>query len=121
MELRTQRVRAGHIELSCLVYASSLGTADPADAHTMRRLARGFGVIASFLSDDFTIDYVSETRFASFKNRLNDFARRNAGCVLPNRAFKEELKDELASALYMGDDTFAERPTGDLFPWIAQR
>jgi hypothetical protein len=121
MELRTQRVRAGHIELSCLVYANSLGTADPRDARTMRRLARGFGVIASFLSDDFTIDYVSETHFATFKYKLNDFAMRNAGCVLPNPAFKAELKDALANVLYMDDDIFAERPTGDLFPWVAQR
>ncbi|MBV8356923.1 MAG: hypothetical protein JO189_03170 [Deltaproteobacteria bacterium] len=121
MELQTQRARAGHIELSCLVYASSLGAADPADARTMRRLARGFGVIASFLSDGFTIDYVSEPRFASFKNKLNDFAGQNAGCVLPNRAFKAELKDALASVLYMGDDIFAERASGDVLPWIAQR
>jgi hypothetical protein len=122
MMLQAQRVHAGRIELACLLYDGSAREVAPATARRMRRHARGFGVIASFLSDGFAVDYISNASLASFKDNLSTLARQTAEGN-HNEADAEliaGLENALTNLLDTRGDEFAERPSGNLFPWLDQ-
>jgi hypothetical protein len=119
-ELEAQRVLAGRIELACLLYADAQETLNSEKARSLRRCARGFGVLASFLSDGFTIDYISDARLTAFRRELRDFEIESAqySSVDRDQGLISRLNEITAAALDIHDDTFAERPKGNLFPWI---
>jgi len=119
-ELEAQRVLAGRIELACLLYADALETLNPEEARSLRRCARGFGVLASFLSDGFTVDYISDARLSALKQELRDFAIESAqySSTARDQGLISRLNEIIATALNIHDDTLAERPKGNLFPWI---
>ncbi len=117
--LQAQRVRAGRIELACLLYAASTQAANPLQARRLRRIAGGFGAAASFLSDGFAVDYISQTRLALFERSLITLAltaKEDPGA--PDAELIAGLNDALAKILDMRSDSFAERPAGNLFPWM---
>jgi len=118
--LTAQRISAGRIELTCLLYADSIGPNDPAKARELRWIARGFGVMASFLSDGFAIDYLTEQRLAAFKGDLSRLARQTSesGARAPDPRLVAGLQAAIANALDTYGDLFVERPRGNLFPWL---
>ncbi len=65
-----QRFHAGRMEVACLVYAYSLEDTRPEDAHRFRNIARGFGSLASFLSDDDPVGYASDARHAEMQRNM---------------------------------------------------
>jgi hypothetical protein len=46
----------------------------PESAHKLRNAARGFGAMASFLSDGDPVGYISDARHARFKSNMLAFA-----------------------------------------------
>ena len=65
-----QRERAGRIELALIVDAYALEPDFPRPAARIRRAARAFGVIASFLGDGLALDFESDAATARLKWRL---------------------------------------------------
>ncbi len=134
--LREQRERAGRIELALLVYACALEAGHPTQAARMRRAARGLGVIASFLGDDFALDFESDAATARLKSALGRLADA-AGPLSPlarplatsapppiagntaNAAFARALDETLNSYLANEGTTFAARPGDNQLPWLA--
>jgi len=119
-KLTAQRVSAGRIELACLLYADSLGRTDPAQARDLRWIARGFGVMASFLSDGFAIDYLTQARLLMFKRDLRRLARQASETDphAPDPHMLAGLHEAIANALDEHTNLFVERPRGNLFPWL---
>ena len=69
-----QRFRAGRMEIACLVYAYAIEKKWPESAHKLRNAARGFGAMASFLSDGDPVGYIDDARHAQFKSNMLAFA-----------------------------------------------
>lgn len=117
-----QRERAGRIELALLVYAYALEPRHPNDAARMRRAARGFGVIASFLGDDLALDFESDAATARLKRALGPLAfAAQALAPRPSRdpRFARALGETLGVYLITNGATFAARPAGDDLPWLS--
>ncbi len=145
--LSRQRFHAGRIELACLIYSAVLEGAashpaaptpigaaavystgqSPAailakQAAAMRAAAREFGVMASFLSDDFALDFVGSARQHRMTANLANLARIANGAaqsdnptgllIAPiNRLFADYLGKRRAAAS-------AERPSGAPWSWL---
>jgi hypothetical protein len=119
--LRSQRRHAGRIELAALIYAWTLEPVAPQQARRMRRAARGFGVIASFLGDDFALDFLSNSRIAKLKSSLRLLSLRASALEhdpMPTVALMESFEGVIKSALVTRGQTFAERPPEDSMPWL---
>jgi hypothetical protein len=69
-----QRFHAGRMEIACLVYAYSLEATQPDVAHLFRNVARGFGSLASFLSDGDPVGYASDAQHAEMKRNMTALA-----------------------------------------------
>jgi len=69
-----QRFRAGRMEIACLVYAYAVEDQSPRLAHQLRDVARGFGEMASFISDGDPVGFMSDARFELFKRNMLVFA-----------------------------------------------
>ena len=65
-----QRFHAGRMEVACLVYSHALEAESPDSARGLRDMARGFGPMASFLSDDDTAGFVSDARHHEFRANI---------------------------------------------------
>src|SRR5207245_2721648 len=76
-QLAIQRAHAGRVELACIVYAWALEPDDPQLAYAMRKVALGIGVIASFIGDDYALDFLSNGRFAELHERFLELAARS--------------------------------------------
>jgi hypothetical protein len=119
--LMLQRTRAAHLELAAIIYAWALEPIDPPDARALRRVARGFGVIGSFLSDGLALDFVGDARFARFREALLELTAVSSPLALdpgPSPPMMSALNSVVASMLQTPGRTFAERPPGDLMPWL---
>jgi hypothetical protein len=119
--LMLQRMPAGHLELAGIIYAWALESFDPSDAHEMREVARGFGTIASFLSDSLALDFVGSGRFARFRRTLLELSAVSSPLALdpaPSPAMTHALGSVIGSMLQTHGGAFAERPPGDLLPWL---
>jgi hypothetical protein len=120
-----QRERAGRIELALLVYAYALEPGHPQQAAPMRRDARGFGVIASFLGDSLALDYESAADTANLKRALGRLAAASeplatgAESAATRSTFATALDQTLPTYLVMSGATFAERPGSDKLPWLS--
>ena len=118
-QLEEQRTHVAHVQLACLVLADILQISDPVEARAMERAARGFGVLASFLSDGFAADYIGDSRIGTLRQQFRDLSKMGeAGSELAMPVLLRELDGVLATALDNKGDTFAERPAGDLLPWL---
>jgi hypothetical protein len=119
--LSAQREHAGRLELACLLLADATYATDRAKSRALRDAARGFGVIASFLSDGLAVDYLDDYRINRFKHRTAILARvtesNNSYSVLPDPVVTQ-LSSVVHGALGMAGATFRERPSGDLTPWL---
>jgi hypothetical protein len=117
--LSAQRTSAGRIALACLLYSRSMQSTDPGKARSLRRIARGFGVIASFLSDGMAVDFLSPARLVSFRRSLTSLvpscAQDEADPANPELI--SGLNDAVSSLLDTRYDTMTERPPGNLLPW----
>ncbi len=69
-----QRFRPGRMEIACLVYAYAIENESPKSAYWLRGVARGFGGMAGFISDDSTVGFMSDARFELFKRNIHAFA-----------------------------------------------
>jgi len=74
IKMDQQRFRAGRMEIACLVYAYAMERDTPESAHKLRNAARGFGAMASFLSDGDPVGYIGDARHAQFKSNMLAFA-----------------------------------------------
>lgn len=137
LRLLEQRERAGRIELALIVYAYALEPNHPRQAARMRRAARGFGVIASFLGDSLALDFESAAATARLKRALGRLAAAaqplattaappllgNGNPQAPRgaerAAFARALDQALRSYLGMKGTSFAERPANDDLPWLS--
>jgi hypothetical protein len=70
IKMDQQRFRAGRMEIACLVYAYANEKNSPESAHKLRNEARGFGALASFLSDGDPVGYIGDARHAQFKSNM---------------------------------------------------
>lgn len=136
MRMARQRERAGRIELALVVYAYALEPTEPSLAARMRRAARGFGVIASFLGDDLALDFESPAATARLRRSLGalaDAARPLAVSARPltestasgaardcdGAAFARALDETLDCYLVTEGVSFAERPPNNNLPWLS--
>jgi hypothetical protein len=69
-KLDVQRFHAARMGLACLVYAYALEGSRPGEARALRGVARGFGSMASFLSDGDPVGYVSDAGHAQFRANM---------------------------------------------------
>ena len=69
-----QRFRAGRMEIACLVYAYAIENHSPKLAGQFRGIARGFGEMASFISDGSPVGFMSDAQFELFKRNMLAFA-----------------------------------------------
>ena len=69
-----QRFRAGRMEIACLVYAYAIENQSPKLAGQFRGIARGFGEMASFISDGSPVGFMSDAQFELFKRNMLAFA-----------------------------------------------
>ncbi len=74
IKMDQQRFRAGRMEIACLVYAYAMERDSPESAHKLRNAARGFGAMASFLSDGDPVGYIGDARHTQFKSNMLAFA-----------------------------------------------
>jgi hypothetical protein len=74
IKMDQQRFHAGRMEIACLVYAYAMEKNSPESAHKLRNAARGFGAIASFLSDGDPVGYIGDARHAQFRSDMIAFA-----------------------------------------------
>ena len=70
IKMDQQRFRAGRMEIACLVYGYAIENDAPQSAHKLRNAARGFGSMASFLSDGDPVGYIGDARHAQFKTNM---------------------------------------------------
>lgn len=118
--LAIQRVHAGRIEMALLIYASALESGYPDDAFAMRRFARAAGVIASFISDDLGMDYLGGQRFANIRRQWTKLSTTSSADLYPHAGthFIQTFEGLVDAGLDTRGTTFAERPSGDRFPWM---
>jgi hypothetical protein len=69
-----QRFRAGRMEIGCLVYAYAIENKSPKFAYELRGAARGFGEMASFISDGSPVGFIGDAQFELFKRNMLAFA-----------------------------------------------
>lgn len=125
VRLLNQRERGGRIELALILYAYALEPQHPTQAAAMRRTARGFGVIASFLGDDLALDYESSADTANLRRALARLAAAakplaaGSESAATRSAFAQALLRTLPTYLVMSGTTFAERPGSDNLPWLS--
>ena len=74
IKMDEQRFHAGRMEIACLVYAYAMERNSPESAQKLRNAARGFGAMASFLSDGDPVGYIGDVRHAQFKRNMLAFA-----------------------------------------------
>ncbi|MBV8771674.1 MAG: hypothetical protein JO166_04980 [Deltaproteobacteria bacterium] len=120
-KLADQRTHAGRLELACLVYAWALEAADPQDARAMRWVALNIGVLASYLSDDFAIDFLGRRRLAAVRDELLQLATRSNRVAFDpshNKGLLANFKSLIMTALNSRGDMFTGRPAGDWVPWL---
>jgi hypothetical protein len=121
-QLVEQRERAGRIQLALIVYGYALEPDFPRQATRIRRAARGFGVIASFLGDGLALDFESDAATARLKWRLgllSSAARTMDWQPPPDAEFERALGETLEVYLVTKDATFAERPPENRLPWLS--
>jgi hypothetical protein len=120
--LATQRAHAGRIEVSCLIYAWALETDDPQDARNMRQIALKIGVIASYLSDDFALDFLSQRTTAALKEQFLELAscsNRLAFDPFPSPELIAHFNSLISTGLKSQGNIFARRPASDWLPWVS--
>jgi hypothetical protein len=120
-QLANQRERAGRIELALLIYSYALEPRFPRGADRVRRAARAFGVIASFLGDDLALDYETEAATARLRWRfglLSSAADSLREQPPPDVEFERALSETIEVYLVTKAGTFSERPPGDALPWL---
>ena len=69
-----QRFHAARMELATLVYAYALEQSNPELAHRWRNAARGFGSLASFLSDGDPVGYASDSQHEQLRRDMISLA-----------------------------------------------
>src|SRR6185437_11581582 len=97
-QLLEQRERTGRIQLALIVYAYALEPDFPRQAARIRRAARGFGVIVSFLGDGLALDFESDAATARLKWRLgllSSAARSMDSQPPPDAEFERALGETL--------------------------
>ncbi|MGH7915371.1 MAG: hypothetical protein ACREPW_12100 [Candidatus Binataceae bacterium] len=121
-QLLEQRDRAGRIQLALIVYAHALEPDFPRQAVRMRRGARAFGVIASFLGDGLALDFETDEATARLKWRLgllSSAAQSMGRQPPPDVEFERALSETLEVYLVTKGTTFAERPPENRLPWLS--
>ena len=121
-QLFEQRERAGRIELALIVDAYALEPDFPRPAARIRRAARAFGVIASFLGDSLALDFESDAATARLKWRLgllSSAAQSMDRQPPPDLELERALGETIEVYLFNKGATFAERPPDDLLPWLS--
>lgn len=68
--LLSQRAHAGRLHIAAAVYAYALESTAPEVARGMRGAVRGFGSMASFLGDDASVNFVSDSRHQLLRENL---------------------------------------------------
>ena len=119
--LAIQRGHAGRVELACIVYAWALERDDPQDARAMRQVALKMGVIASYLGDDFALDFLSQSRLAELKEQFFELATRSNRLAFdpsPSPELMANFSTLLSTGLKSRGDMFPGRPAGDWLPWL---
>jgi hypothetical protein len=116
VQLLDQRERTGRIQLALLVYAAALEPPFPQEAAAMRRAARSFGVIASFLGDGLARGF--ETRAAAARLRwrlgmLSAAAQSMGRQPPPDVEFERALNETVEVYLASRGAAFFERPPAD--------
>ena len=117
-----QRERAGLIELALIVDAYALEPDFPRHAARIRRAARAFGVIASFLGDSLALDFESDAATARLKWRLgllSSAAQSMDRQPPPDLELERALGETIEVYLFTKGATFAERPPDNLLPWLS--
>jgi hypothetical protein len=120
--LAIQRAHAGRVELACVIYAWALEPGDPQQARAMRQIALKIGVIASYMSDDFALDFLSQSRFAELREQFFELATRSNRLAFdpsPSPELMANFNSLLSTALKSRGDTFPGRPAGDWLPWLS--
>jgi hypothetical protein len=120
--LATQRVHAGRVELVCLLYASALEPSDSQDALAMRQIALKLGVVASYLSDDFALEFLGQTRFAELREQFYELATRSNRLAFdpaPSPELMANFNSLVNTALRSRGDMFPGRPAGDWLSWLS--
>jgi hypothetical protein len=69
-----QRFHAGRMEVACLIYSYAIESRDPDEAHRLRDEARGFGSIASFISDGDPVGFVGNGQFERWRTDMSALA-----------------------------------------------
>jgi hypothetical protein len=112
-QLLEQRERAGRIQLALIVYAYALEPGFPPQAARMRRAARNFGVIASFLGDGLALGWESDAATARLRWRLgllSSAAQSMDRQPPPDAEFERALDETLDVYLVTNGTAFFERP-----------
>jgi hypothetical protein len=120
--LALQRMHAGRIQLACLIYGWALEQADPADARAMRQIALRMGVLTSYLSDDFALDFLSEHRLAELREQFLALAARSGRLAFdpsPSPELMANLNSLLSTSVERQGELFTGRPPGDWLPWLS--
>ncbi|MGH7907173.1 MAG: hypothetical protein ACREP6_11140 [Candidatus Binataceae bacterium] len=120
-ELDQQRVYAGRLELAALLYAYSLEPARPVMARQMRNAARGFGVIAGFLSDPLALDFQTTENHRLLKKnllKLAAIADHSDASTVPDARFMSAINRILDDYFHGHDGTFAERSSRSEIPYL---
>jgi len=120
--LAEQRVRAGRIELACLIYAWALEPTNPEQAFELRRAAFDLGVIASYLGDDYALDFLGDGQLTRMRDRFLELASssdRSALYPSPKAAFISALRSLTYAALKHGSGSSSGRPPGNWFAWLS--
>jgi len=90
-----QRFRAGRIEIAFLIYAYAMEPISRGQAHRLRDEARGFGSMASFLSDESAIGLVGDRQLEQSKLdllALGAMGRKDAANSLLSAEVQECLR-----------------------------
>jgi hypothetical protein len=120
--LANQRAHAGRLELACLLYAWSLEASDPQDGRAMRRIALNLGVLASYLSDDFALDFLGRQRLAAIREQLLELAVRSNRLTFdpsPSTEILANFNLLITTALDRRGNMFTGRPPGNWLPWLS--
>jgi hypothetical protein len=120
--LAIQRAHAGRVELACVIYAWALEPGDPLQARAMRQIALKIGVIASYMSDDFALDFLSQSRFAELREEFFELATRSNRLAFdpsPSPELMANFNSLPSTTLKSSGDTFPGRPAGDWLPWLS--
>jgi hypothetical protein len=121
-ELATQRAHQGRLELASLIYAWALEPDDPEQALEMRRVALRLGVIASYIGDDFALDFISGRRFAELREQFLELAARSTRLAFdpsPSVELMASFNSLLRTVLGNHRNLFPGRQPGDWLPWLA--